>query len=464
MTPYPRRCQTLFFVVALAIAFLALGRFYWLPMHASLNINEGWNAGHMMRLIGPGSLYPAPDALIANNYPPLSYFLISGFGEVIGDFIVAGRIVSVLSVITTVSAIGFIVMRLSQSRFWAISAMLLFSGFVVTLLRNYLAMNDPQWLAQAVMTWAVAVIVPSRADLPVPAGRIILSAALAVAAGLIKHNIIALPLAVTIWFALTNRRELVIWVVSGAILAGLACATLYTIWGTDVFMDVLSPARSYSALRAAAHGAPFLLFLLPGLIASRPLLAISRDDRRMLLPLLALGTTIPIALVQRSGDGVDINATFETLAALAIAVPTACALRREKALAWVGVAALPALCLAPVAATASVREITGHRSAERMWAPFIAHIAATRGAVACDDQALCYWAGRQSALDFFATKQRLLKDAAPAFRTAIKNRAFSLIEMRSENPGWHENRLIPEVRKYYRTIYASGGAELLVPR
>ena len=52
------------------IILLVLGRLWWLPAHAPLNVNEGWNAGQTMRALGGQPLYPAPDALIANNYPP----------------------------------------------------------------------------------------------------------------------------------------------------------------------------------------------------------------------------------------------------------------------------------------------------------------------------------------------------------------------------------------------------------
>jgi hypothetical protein len=246
--------------------------------------------------------------------------------------------------------------------------------------------------------------------------------------------------------------------------AGAAIAALFAFWGTAVFADVLAPARSYSALRMAAHGAPLLLFVLPGLLATGPLLASWRRDRRLLLPLLLLAVAIPTGILQRSGDGVDINAAFETVFALTIAVPAACALRIAQPWRWLLLAAMPAVALVPVAAIADAHELTGRETAVRRWQPFIARIAREPGPVACDDQALCHWAGRTSALDFFAMKQRLLKGDVPAFHAALDAHAFALIAMRSDNPGWHENRLIPAIRRRYRTIYADGDYEMLMPR
>lgn len=443
---------------------LMLGRIWWLPAHALLNVNEGWSAGHVARAFGAGSLYPAPDALIANNYPPLSFLIVGLVDRLVGDAIVTGRIVALLSQAAVGGAVYVIVGRLTRDARWAAAGGLLFAGLGVTLLRGYVAMNDPQWLAQATMGWALVLLVPRHDGERVPVRRILLAAALTVTGGLMKHNLVALPAAVTVWLWIVDRRGFYVWACAGIALAAGACTVLYGIWGTDVFADVLMPARSYSVVRMGAHGGPLLLAVLPGALACRPLVGAWRRDRRLLLPVLLLAVAIPSAIVERSGDGVAVNALFETVFALAMAVPIGCALRGEDRWRWLGVAALPALVLVPVAAVADVRELTGRAAAVRHWAPFIAQVAATRGPVACDDQAVCHWAGRTSALDFFALKQRLLKGDVPALRTALDRHAFALIAMRSENPGWHENRLIPAIRARYRTVRAEGGFELLVPR
>ena len=450
--------------VAVTIVALALGRLWWLPAHAAHNVNEGWNAGHLARAFGAGALYPAPDALIANNYPPLSFIVVGLAERLIGDAIIAGRAVSLLSEIAVGAAVYVSVGRLTGERRWAMAGALLFAVVAVTLLRKYLVMDDPQWLGQAMMACALVWVMPRRAGERISLIAVVAAAGLVVAGGLVKHNIVALPIAMTLWLWIVDRQAFRIWALTGTTLALAACAGMFALWGSDVFADVLAPARSYSAGRMAAHGAPLLLFVLPGLLACRPLWTVWRKDQRALLPVLLLAVAIPTAILQRSGDGVDINATFETVFALAIAVPAGCALRRTASWRWLGIAALPAIVLVPVAAAASARELMERDAAVGRWQPFIARIAATSGPVACDDQALCHWAGRRSALDFFAVKQRLLKGDVPAFGAALDRREFALITMRSENPGWHENRLIPAIRARYRTIYVAGGSELLVPR
>ena len=449
---------------ALLVILLALGRLWWIPAHAPHNINEGWNAGHVARAFGAGSLYPAPDALIANNYPPLSFFVTGLIDRLVGDAIVTGRILSLLSQIAVGAAIYAIVRRLDDDRRIAAVAVLLFAGCGVTVLRKYLAMNDPQWLAQAAMAWATVLLVPHLPAERLSPGRVAAAAVLVVAGGLVKHNLVAVPIAATLWLWFTHRRAFPVWVAAGGATAVAACAILFGIWGSAVFVDVLAPARSYSLLRMIAHGAPLLLFVLPGLIAGRPILAAWREDARLLLPILLLAVAVPTAIVQRSGDGVDINAIFETVFALAIVVPIGCSLRRGQLWRWFGVAALPAIVLVPVAAVADARELVGRDAAVEHWRPFIAGVKAARGPVACDDQAICHWAGRRSALDFFALKQRLLKGEVPALTEALDRREIAVVAMRSSNPGWHENRLIPAIRARYRPVYAEDGYELLVPK
>lgn len=446
------------------VALLALGRLWWLPAHAPLNINEGWNAGHVARVFGPGTLYPPPDALIGNNYPPLSFFLVGLAERMVGDAIVAGRIVSLLAQVATGWVVFAVVRRLTGDPRWATAGALLFAGYGVTLLRGYLAMNDPQWLAQAATAGALVLLVPAVPGERLPAWRVLAAAAFAVAGGLIKHNAVALPAALTLWLWVADRRAFALWAGAGLALAAAACATLYAIWGADVFADVLAPARSYSLARMAAHGVPLLLAVLPTALAARPLAAAWAGDRRLLLPPLMLALAVLNAVAQRSGDGVDVNPLFDVAVALAIMVPAACARRREDAARWLGVAALPALALAPVAFVKSVSELIGREAAVRHWAPFVAAVRRADGPVACDDQAVCHWAGRQSALDFFAWKQRLLKGDGPVLTAALDAHAFALVAMRGENRGWHENRLIPAIRARYRTLYADGGYELLVPR
>ncbi|QQV75881.1 glycosyltransferase family 39 protein [Sphingomonas aliaeris] len=461
--PVARLWPWLVALAAVLIAFLSLGHLWWIPAQAALNVNEGWNAGQAVRALGAGPLYPDPNALIANNYPPLSFFVVGAIGWLSGDMIIAGRIVALLAQIANGMAVFLIVRRLSD-RNWAMLGAMIFAAYSVTLLRNYVAINDPQWLGQAAMSWAVVMLMPRNGGERISVGATIAAAAMVVAGVLVKHNLVAFPAAITVWLWFHDRRALQIWIVTGLVIGGAAIATVFAIWGVTIFTDVLSPARSYSVARMAAKGGPLLLLMLPVVLAIRPIASAWKRDGRLALPILLLAISVPLGIVQRSGSGVDVNAFFEAIVALSIAVPVGCALRSRVPYHWLGLAALPALCLVPVAAAKTVADLTGREEAVRDARPFIAAIAKARGPVACDDQAICYWAGRQSAIDFFSVKQRLLQKEAAALVPTLARSHFALIQMRSENPGWQENLLIPTIRAHYRTVFIANSNELLVPK
>ncbi|MFC0410008.1 hypothetical protein [Roseomonas elaeocarpi] len=459
-TVAPRRALAV--VVGLLVLLLLLGRLWWLPAHAPLDVNEGWNAMQAMRAFGPGSLYPPPDALTANNYPPLSFFLVGGVGRLTGDNVVAGRLVSLLAEALAAAAVLVAAGRLARGRVWGWLGLGIFAGFAVTLLRPYAVMNDPQWIAEAAMLWAFVLLLPASPDRRLRRGAVAFSALLVVAGLLTKHNAVVLPAVMFLWLWRTERAALLRWCLTGLGLAVLAGGAMLLLWGTAPFVGILGAARSYSLSRMVLKGGPTLLALLPGLLACAPLWRRRRDPAGFVSILLLL-FSVPVALIQRSGDGVDVNAAFEAVIALAVALPVACATRPEGAGRRVLLAVLPVLCLLPFAMRDNLGELSGRDAAVRRWADLVARVAAATGPVACDDQVVCYWAGRDAGLDVFLLKQRLLKGPDPALEAALAARRFAIIELRTDDTSWHADLLRPLILRYYVPAYAAGGVALLVP-
>src|SRR5215470_11522832 len=98
---------------------IAAWSFAWPVYRAFLNIeienNEGWNAYFADAAMGKMPLYPSADQLITNNYPPLSFYIVGTVGRLVSDPVLAGRLLSLISVIAIATAIALSVRRLGGS-------------------------------------------------------------------------------------------------------------------------------------------------------------------------------------------------------------------------------------------------------------------------------------------------------------------------------------------------------------
>lgn len=74
--------------------------------------NEGWNALYSKRLNQGESLYPHYDALISNNYPPLSFYLNTCLSAIVGDDLITGRIISLISLFSVASILGLCIIEM----------------------------------------------------------------------------------------------------------------------------------------------------------------------------------------------------------------------------------------------------------------------------------------------------------------------------------------------------------------
>ena len=414
----------------------AAGRLELLPVHVSFNPNEGWNAFQAAHALGGGALYPAPGGLTGDNYPPLSFYVVGALGRLVGDPIVAGRVVALLSTLAAAAAVFAGVRRLgpagAPSTAPGLGALLLLA-FAATQFRGYLAMDDPQWLAHALMTWGFVLLIPRRPGEALGLARAAGAAALMAAGGLVKHNLVALPLAATAWLTLHHRRDLLAWLAVGVAAVLAAAAVFEWAYGPAVFADLLAADRRYAAARMGKALLP-VLAVTPLLVLSTRLLAARRADTRLDLLLLAVLLATPLGVVQRSGEGVNVNAHFEALIAACMAGAAALQLPgRPVRGAWRGAAGallLPFIVLVPLTLHAERAEFAGRASAARAWEDMRARLAAVPGPVACETPALCYWAGKGFELDVFLYGQHVTRTQdASALLRALDARRFAAVQL-----------------------------------
>ena len=175
---------------------IAAWSFAWPVYRAFLNVeianNESWNGYFADAAMGKMPLYPSADQLITNNYPPLSFYIVGLIGRIVGDPILAGRLLSLVAVVAIAAAIALAVRRLGGSR---VAARVSAAFFVATMSRffmSYVGMNEPQLLSEAIMAFGFLGFLIARSNDRGYVGPVLVMAL----AGFVKHNIIAMPVTV----------------------------------------------------------------------------------------------------------------------------------------------------------------------------------------------------------------------------------------------------------------------------
>src|SRR5215470_4394820 len=127
---------------------IAAWSFAWPVFRAFLNVeienNEGWNAYFADAAMGKMPLYPSADQLITNNYPPLSYYIVGLAGRLVGDPVLAGRLLSLVAVVVIATAIAFSVRRLGGTKAAAAVSAAFFVATISRFFMSYVGMNEPQ--------------------------------------------------------------------------------------------------------------------------------------------------------------------------------------------------------------------------------------------------------------------------------------------------------------------------------
>ena len=390
------------------------------------SFNEGWNAYFAVAAF-EGPLYFPPDAPVVNNYPPVSFYLIGGLAQLGGDIIFIGRAVSAIALIVLVITIYAILQLLAVDRMMAAATAIAFLGFIAIGFPDGFAINEPQWLAHAIMFVGLMVFIsgyPRRT-------AIAASAILMLLGGLAKHNLLPLPLAVTIWLLVYERRGFWIWCavcLAGAVLAFGALVALHGMVGLEA---ILLLKREYVLLKAVnalyqyiAPSVPLvILFFISGTFA----------DRRVKLVVLYTIIGLIWGLYTLTAVGVEYNGMFDYY--IAVALLTGLALGRLQRAARP--AALTMLALPIIAVVAMAPK--PHRvwqDQKRQEAQFREDIALIRGAdgpAMCTTSSLCFWAGKHFDYDPFNAVRKMR--VFPAYRQRMvgqmNSRYFAIIQVYS---------------------------------
>lgn len=462
-------------ICGLIAPLLMLGRFI------ALDPNEGWNAFFSQIASAAGHLYPSAASPITNNYPPLSFYVIGIVGRVTGDNIFAGRVIALISMLVVASNLYYWLRASGSAVRIAFLGAALFLAFAVTYAQAYVAIDDPQWLAHAIMTTGLVVLWRGHES----RRAVVAGAILMVAAGFTKHLLIPLPLAVTFWLARRSKSAVISWIVSSGILLAGTCFLARWAYGGG-FFESLHTARQYSWHQSTRATATALKCFAPLVGLSLLLFAGPRTERVVFIATYLLLAAL-IGALASGGAGVEINSFFDLLIAASLGAAAAIDMLSSPLplSKFVGspsrlgfelqpvVVVLLGLCTAAYAATkvpGAIGTIKNLDAREKATLNYVSQIKSYgQGRAACEMPGLCYWANSSFTVDFFNYGQKLKTGAMPvaSCESVFRGANIALIQMQSVDGRGSE--LLPEVcnriiYENYRPIATSDLGVLLVPR
>jgi hypothetical protein len=395
--------DVLFKLVLMGLAFAAtsllLRDALAIGAHVPLDPSEGWNAYLAKAAMSGGPLYPQ-DGLMINNYPPLSFYIVGALSRITGDPIVAGRLVSLISFFALCGSIIAILREMGSDVLSTLFASL-FLAVSLLAASGYVAMNDPQLLGHALQLAGLSLLLPSRRDA--------VAAALLMAAGLfVKHNLLALPLAASLWLMLQDRKDAMRFVLSmvSFCLAGLVAARLFL--GVDL-IGALAVPRHLATANAVAGFGQFLRWSGAALIVTAGMI-FDWHSAALRLAILYAGFALGLGGVFAFSDGMDMNIFFDAAIALSLGAGLALVHLPKR---WAGPLAL--FVAAPVALylAQTHRQMNfAYSEAFAREAPLdIGFIEVHRGPALCQNLTLCFWAEKGEPVDFFNLSQAYLTGA-----------------------------------------------------
>jgi len=398
-----------------AIAVLALVALLvtWMPVmrmsrHIEINLNEGWNA-YRARMADHGiPLYGSPPGFTSTNYPPLSFHLVGFAGRLTGDYVRAGRQISLISLAVLATLIAVFVRHITDRWHPGIYAALTFLIWLGLFQDNRIGMNDPQLFGMTINLFGLYAYAGHRGS-----RKWLCVSALAFAISVFtKHNLVAFPLAAGAHLFLTRSwRGLALWGGVFAVAATVAIALTRIVDGPYFFAH-MNLSRPYYLWDFVPKVSNYVTLVQIPLAAALVWSAFYFAEGRRNILILAWACATAVALTFTTGYGVDGNIYFDSMVALALIVGVAAndvenLLCEKRFTPWI----LCVTLLVPLVGI--VPRLPGRWQADRNYRRAIPYIeqqfaeavrllASRPGPAICHDLLVCYEAGKASEFDTFA--------------------------------------------------------------
>ena len=458
------------------------------------NYNEGWNVYNTQRLIDHELIYDS-DYWRVNNYPIFSFLAVAGVNFVVYNLLLSGRIIALVSFLVVGVLTAAAIRRFGGDRTDAVFGGGCALGFCYLVAPGWVVVDDPQTLAEAMMLGGLV----SYISRPPDRVSLLRTAVLVTLGGFVKHNVVAIPLAITVDIAIRAPRRLPFWLGCCAGL-GASCIGLTHLVAGGTFIDHLLSPRVFSWPGARYHLMKYLrLDEFPLAVILLFARAIFSRDRHILA---AYGIiSISAAAIFSGFEGTSYNMFQDASVFLAIAAGVTLHELRKRVileasaherLAKVAVAFAPVLLAQPILARspqafAQIHHAGGlleiDRRAEQSFLAEAEYISEKHGPAICESLLLCYRAGQPFTLDPFNSRQFILSgrlDQNELIRR-VAAKEFAVVQLRADicdDPKavschiLHHRRkfsrftdeVLYAVDRYYRIAWRSQDGTFYVPK
>jgi hypothetical protein len=419
---------------------LPIGNLLSLGFTFEINYNEGWNVYNADRLAQGGQIYD-DNFWRVNNYPIASFLIVGAVNSFLPDLLLSGRLVALVSFAAIGGFAAIAVRRFGGGRTDAVFGAGCAMGFCYLVAPVWIIADDPQTLGEAVMLGALVSYIARPPDRL----NTVRTAFLVVLGGFIKHNLLAIPIAITLDLAFRSPRRLPLWLVSGAGFVGGFLALTQIVAG-GAFIDHLMSPRLFHRYGARYHLMKYLrLFKFPlAAIALSASLVLAAD--RMILAAWGM-ISIVSATILSGFEGTSYNMFQDAAVFLGVAAGVMMSELRKAEfrgrLARILASVLPFLIAQPILARApdvadqvyhSRARLDADRKREETFLADASYVSDKQGSVICESLLLCYVAGQPFILDPFNSRQYMLSgmlDQSELIRR-IAAREFAVIQLRAD--------------------------------
>jgi len=275
--------------------------------------NEGWTLCNTLKVVHHVPLYAAKYSWTAVDYPALSFYVYAYLSRFIHNYLLMGRLVSIISLAISCVLIALIVRKLTGNLAPAFFAGFFCLGLFCTHATKYVGMYDPQMLAQVFFLSGLLLYISTAPTL----GAVLAIALLFIVGGNIKHSLIQFPIAVFIDLCFVSARKAVQFAVVSTILLAASIVLSVKLCGPFFIANVTYP-RPYSLL----HGILDFLYnygpiMLPFVVAFIWVIRNRGDDRTRLIRIFFLVSLI-VGIGFGGGTGISINVNFANFFAISI--------------------------------------------------------------------------------------------------------------------------------------------------